>query len=49
MLIVSETPNIFFHTNEARGRKIFVTDDTGTMLMRERRNGQDVVWKRIAK
>ena len=41
-----ETPTVFFHKSEARGRKVFVTDDKGIMLMRERRNGQDVVWKR---
>ncbi len=44
--LFAETHNIFFHKSEARGRKMFVKDDAGNMLMRERRNGQDVVWKR---
>jgi hypothetical protein len=45
--LFAETTNVFFHKSEARGRKIFVKDDAGNMLMRERRNGQDVVWKRV--
>jgi hypothetical protein len=42
-----ETPNIFFRRSDARGRKFFVRDDTGQMIMRERRNGEDLVWKRV--
>lgn len=45
--LLPETPNTFFRLSDARGRKIFTTDDNGIMLMRERRNGQDVIWKRI--
>jgi hypothetical protein len=45
--LFAETTNFFFHKSEARGRKIFVKDEAGNMLMRERRNGQDVVWKRV--
>ncbi len=46
-VLLAETENIFFRSVDTRGRKLFVTDEKGTMLMRERRNGQDVVWKRI--
>jgi hypothetical protein len=45
--LLPETENIFFRPVDTRGRKLFVTDEKGVMLMRERRNGQDVVWKRI--
>jgi len=41
-----ETNNIFFRKSDTRGRKIFVKNQEGRMLMLERRNGQDVVWKR---
>jgi Domain of unknown function (DUF3471) len=46
--LYAETQNIFFRMADTRGRKIFVTDEKGVLLMRERRNGQDVVWKRIS-
>ena len=42
-----ESKNVFFRRTDARGRKIFITDDTGTKLLLERRNGQDVTWKKI--
>jgi hypothetical protein len=42
-----ETENTFFRTADARGRKIFVKNERGAMLMKERRNGQDVIWKRM--
>ena len=42
-----ETENVFFRAEDARGRKMFVRDERGTMLMRERRNGQDVVWEKL--
>jgi Domain of unknown function (DUF4440) len=45
--LLPETQNIFFRLPDTRGRKLFALDDKGVMLMRERRNGQDVVWKRI--
>jgi hypothetical protein len=38
---------VFFRKSDARGRKLFVQDETGQMLMLERRNGQDVVWKKM--
>ena len=43
----AETENVFFRKKDTRGRKIFVKDENQIMLMNERRNGQDVVWKRI--
>jgi hypothetical protein len=45
--LLPETENIFFRTSDARGRKMFVKNERGAMLMKERRNGQDVVWKRM--
>jgi len=45
--LFAETTNVFFRKNEARGRKLFVNDEAGNMLMLERRNGQDVVWKKV--
>lgn len=45
--LLPETSNMFFKLSDARGRKIFSNDDKGVMIMRERRNGQDVIWKRI--
>ena len=45
--LFAETSNVFFRKSDARGRKLFVTDDSGTMLMLERRNGQDLVWKKV--
>jgi len=45
--LFAETVNVFFRRSEARGRKFFVKDDNGKPVMRERRNGQDLVWKKI--
>ena len=45
--LLPETENVFFRLSDTRGRKIFVYDGQGNMLMLERRNGEDVVWKRI--
>ena len=45
--LFAETANIFFRNGDARGRKFFVKDDKGQMLMLERRNGQDVVWRKL--
>lgn len=45
--LFAETETVFFRQSDARGRKFFVKDDNGMMLMRERRNGEDLVWKRI--
>lgn len=47
--LLAETSNVFFRSTDARGRKLFVKNDKGTMLMLERRNGQDVVWQRVKK
>jgi hypothetical protein len=41
-----ETSNVFFRMSDTRGRKFFVKGEDGQMVMRERRNGQDLVWKR---
>jgi len=45
--LFAETANVFFRKEDARGRKIFVTAADGNMVMLERRNGQDLVWKKI--
>ncbi|MHA4806504.1 hypothetical protein ACX0G9_00285 [Flavitalea flava] len=42
-----ETETVFFRESDTRGRKIFVKDGQGIMEMLERRNGNDLVWKRI--
>ncbi len=44
--LFDDTNNVFFTKIDTRGRKLFVKDATGALLMRERRNGQDVVWRR---
>ena len=44
--LLPETSNVFFRLTDARGRKLFVKDGAGQMLMMERRNGQDIIWKR---
>ena len=45
--LLPETNNVFFRKSDTRGRKIFAKDDHGRMLILERRNGQDVIWKRL--
>lgn len=45
--LLPETESIFFRLSDTRGRKYFSTDVNGMMLLMERRNGQDVVWKRL--
>jgi len=45
--LFAETENIFFRRADTRGRKIFVKNEKGDMLMLERRNGNDLSWKRI--
>jgi hypothetical protein len=45
--LLPETENVFFRVSDTRGRKVFLPDEAGTMVMRERRNGQDVIWKKI--
>ncbi len=47
--LLSETTNVFFRQKDTRGRKIFVKNEAGEILMLERRNGQDLVWKRDKK
>ena len=42
-----ETATVFFTMADTRGRKMFVTDTNGVMMLHERRNGQDVVWRKI--
>lgn len=48
-VLLAETENIFFRQSDTRGRKVFVKNEEGIMLMLERRNGEDVVWKRNEK
>jgi hypothetical protein len=45
--LLPETENVFFRKVDARGRKIFLPGENGNLFMRERRNGQDVIWRRI--
>jgi hypothetical protein len=45
--LLPETSNVFFRKADTRGRRVFVKDKTGQMLMLARRNGQDLVWTRI--
>jgi hypothetical protein len=45
-VLLPETRNVFFRKTDTRGRKIFVVNDQGQGLMLERRNGNDLVWKR---
>lgn len=45
--LLPETTNVFMRKKDSRGRKIFITGNNGIIEMRERRNGQDVVWKKI--
>jgi len=45
--LFAETNNVFFRLNDTRGRKIFTSDEAGNMIMLERRNGQDLVWKKV--
>ena len=45
--LLAETQRVFFRMSDTRGRKLFVTDEAGNMIMRERRNGQDLVWKKV--
>lgn len=45
--LLAETEQVFFRRSDTRGRKIFVEDGSGNMIMRERRNGQDLIWKRV--
>lgn len=44
--LLPETNNVFFRLSDTRGRRIFVPGENGQMWLRERRNGQDLVWKR---
>ncbi|MEP6713212.1 MAG: DUF4440 domain-containing protein [Ferruginibacter sp.] len=45
--LLPETETVFFRNSDTRGRKYFVSNETGNMILLERRNGQDVAWKRI--
>lgn len=46
-MLLPETNNVFFRKTDARGRIFFVENNNGQVLMLQRRNGQDVVWRRI--
>lgn len=46
--LLPETMNVFFRKSDARGRKYFITNEMGKMILLERRNGQDVAWKRVS-
>jgi hypothetical protein len=43
--LLPETANIFFRKADTRGRKIFVKAEGDKYEMRERRNGQDIIWR----
>jgi hypothetical protein len=43
--LLPETANVFFRKADTRGRKIFIKVEEGKYEMRERRNGQDIVWR----
>jgi hypothetical protein len=45
--LLPETNNVFFRKSDTRGRRLFVKTPNGQMLMLARRNGQDLVWKRV--
>lgn len=47
--LYAETVNVFFQSNDTRGRKIFIRQENGDMLLLERRNGNDLIWKRIGR
>lgn len=44
--LFAETNSVFFKTADTRGRKIFMKDANGQWSLHDRRNGQDVVWKK---
>ena len=44
--LIPETENVFCRKSDTRGRKIFMNNADGSMMMLERRNGQDLIWKR---
>lgn len=44
--LLAETANVFFRKSDTRGRKIFIKNEAGEVLMLERRNGNDLFWKR---
>jgi hypothetical protein len=44
-ILYPETENVFFTKGNTRGRILFIKDLSGQMVMKERRNGQDLVWK----
>jgi len=44
--LFAETANVFFRRSDTRGRKIFIKNEAGEVLMVERRNGADLFWKR---
>jgi len=45
--LLPETENVFFVKDDSRGRKLFVKDVQGKMQMITRRNGNDIIWKKI--
>ena len=45
-LLLAETMNVFFRKSDTRCRKMFFRGADGKWEMHERRNGQDIVWKR---
>ena len=44
--LFAETNAVFFLKSDSRGRKIFTLNEKGEPVMLERRNGNDLVWKR---
>jgi Domain of unknown function (DUF4440) len=45
--LFAENENTFFTNSDTRGVKIFVKDKTGGYNLIARRNGKDIIWKKI--
>lgn len=43
----AETFSVFFTARSPRSRKIFTTDAQGNLVLIDRRNGSDLVWRRV--
>jgi Domain of unknown function (DUF4440) len=45
--LMPETENVFFTVADTRGRKLFLRDREHKLYLVDRRNGNDLVWKKI--